>query len=270
MGRPKRGAAAVPKPKTIGEQVEQTARLNQLTDREKALAMQSKARKQLKLPAKLDEYEQILAWCEQWDEDLPTIVRACFLVGLEHYRNFASSGAPYSPFAAASFVPRSPGQVDPSGRAFPPPPVQTGFVQPAQTQAPVTHSGMNFRPPAPRETVTETVEPVFGDREGMVQVGRKRIPTSAVLPSGATDDIAPAQQQEPPAPIGPELGAAIAQTLAEMQVADGVQPQMQTFETVALTFEKTQEPVPTDDADPLAGGATQQSDLEGVEIEDLL
>lgn len=269
MAKPRRTAGAAQKPKPLGETVEQTARLNQLTDREKTLALAAKARKRLAFPAKLDEYQQVLDWCEQWEESVETVVRACFRIGFEHFQQFASNGAPYSPFAQHSITPRRPGQVDPSGRAFPPPPVRQSFERPGQ-----------FQPPPPRETVSETVEPVFGDADGMVQVGRKRVPAAGVLPSGATDNYGPAEPREP---IPDELGAAIMHTIQQLQEQDETQVQTPTAlvvrddheqmarEVIASEF-APQEPVPSNDHDPLAGGVPSASDVatSDEDISDLL
>lgn len=206
---------------TLGESIEGTARLARLTEREKSLALRAKTRKRIQVEFSLDEYDEILGWCERWEEEPSVVVRAVVRRGLEHYRGWASENASYSPFAIGAATPRSPSQLDPTGRAFPPPPLphaafgQAAAVPPFPTRNTQTHGARSqqpdvttYAPPPTRETVVETVEPIFGDADGRVQVGRHRLPVAAVLPSAATPMASvepdPPREAFEPAPAPPQ------------------------------------------------------------------
>ena len=107
-------------------------RLAELTNREKALAQRSQARKKVLLYLTLDEYEDIIKEAERTDERVATVLRACIRKGLETIKRFGAVDR--SPYAEGDLTPRPQHQIDPTGIAWPPPPavfpVEPKWLQP--------------------------------------------------------------------------------------------------------------------------------------------
>lgn len=180
---------------SVGEQMAAVASESSLSDREKALTMKLKAKKTLHIDVRLPMYERILAMAETFDEDVSVVARACLINGLEYYEQWARPGEP-SPFGVGASKIRRASQLDPSGRSVPQNYTPQPFQRPPQLPP---QEYRDFRPPQPRETITETVEPVFQRAaDGYVEINGKRVPMGQFLPSGATVQDEAAQMTEQP------------------------------------------------------------------------
>jgi hypothetical protein len=189
--RPRRGRP----PKTIGEKI--AANMVKLDERERKITKREV--KRIAFEATLADWDKVLTLAEKWDEQLSVVLRAALRQGLDHYLNWASNSAPYSPFVKGDLhQPRPPHRLDPSGLQFPPPPLQTfGHNTVVST----------IRPPS-RQITREISEPVFAQPEQtMVRVGRRgpAVSLAALLPNGATESSPIPDDIDRPESLAPQV-----------------------------------------------------------------
>ena len=92
-------------------------RIAQLTAREKALAIRSRARKRITVDIPLELYAALIEQAEAWDTPLPNVYRVALRRGLEVTAQFATQSNPY---LQGALTPPAQSQLDPTGLAWPP------------------------------------------------------------------------------------------------------------------------------------------------------
>jgi hypothetical protein len=239
MPRPKRTPQAplgetAPPPKPTGK-------LPQLDERITRLAQKAKRKKRLALDVRERDADRFLTLAERWDEDLVVVLRACALMGLRHYEEWASNGAATSPFEEGAWIAPKPHQRDPSGVRADPIPVQPPF-QPIRYDgrpAEVPPLAALARPPQapPPETYTvDTVENVWEPPGGGVPG----------LPSGSSERVVKPERQGMPTPQVPRPEHRIPDLVK--RGVPPIQPEIEALpsaETAVRFLDVPYEPLPT-------------------------
>jgi hypothetical protein len=127
-------------------------RLQELTAREKALIIRSKARKRQNIDLPLDLYEALIDQSEAWDTPVPDVMRACLKRGLEYIKQFGSSTQ--NPYATGALSAPLQSEIDPTGTAWPPtnplkqfaqsipwPDAPLPYINPTEQATPVRFTG---------------------------------------------------------------------------------------------------------------------------------
>jgi hypothetical protein len=169
-----------------------------LDNRIKANQVKAKARRRTPLDLRIEEFEQVVELCTLHDEELATVLRACFRYGLRHFTQFGSLGSADSPFAGGDWDPRRPSDMDPSGLRRPGPAVAPPFRQPIPFDPSARPSP--FRtiagPPQPSTVIETYDEPIFA---APPRPDPRFLPSAPVPGSEPVVDDAPAAD----APGGP-------------------------------------------------------------------
>ena len=248
-------------------------RLSELSAKEKALAARARIRKRCALDLTLEEYEAALTLADENGEDLSVVLRAAHRYGMESLRGFGGR------LDVGSWRPRY--AQDQLGR---PGPMVAAFDASAQNVPQMevrTFSGPT--PPAPREFVTESQEPVFARPDAFaprtVQLGDRVVDLASVLPSGATDDIRHAPMESPADAqrVVEEATRAARRVMHERVAQDEadehaqahfeMQPAVMEFVTAAQAQPPTHEAVETVAQDD---DALRRDELAAVDIEEFL
>ena len=153
-----------------------------LTDREKKLALLSRAHRHVSMRLKIGDYERVLSLAEQYEEDLSVVLRAALMHGVAHLEQWASKAPGAQPFAGGLMVPRPLSRIDPSGLLNPPP-------------SRVFQNPQGFTPPATMPYRQEYVGTPVSENVWDAPPPRRASAPPGVLPSGATVN--------PPAPQAP-------------------------------------------------------------------
>lgn len=186
---------------TLGDSITSA---QQLSDRAAENARKARQRKDVKVSMKVAEYATLLDWAEVYDDDLAEVLRACLYHGMEFYAKIMQGPEqPYSPFTRGSWRAASPARLDPTGTAFPPPPMPSPYRRPEEflprNAARITN-GQTFEGPVYREERIPglpsgaTEEPFKAERNsaafvlGNTPAGLPLLPVAADYPGPMNDE----------------------------------------------------------------------------------